>query len=445
VACIAAHSVQFWDTKGIIGLGGVSGSRGSLVSTTFFRDPRRVIDIFVGGPMGGTQSDGAGLTMADHLPNLGAAVSEIARRLNESIRERAKTDGNPIKYDPIKVHVPPIDASGSIDNRIFQMIDISDLAIMDMSGGLLKLADGKSYRERTGPNVMYEVALLHSLGIPTVMMHLEDSEQPFYQNHQYYVQVKNFQTDTLFARLFKYIKNMCENYVREYTHARLNPITLAYDKVALVDISSVTGLATAYFHNFIKVWTGESHSVFNTIYDFIQGDEIAQNIVIFKEGVKIEDLAKIKKVITLRPRTIDEIDRNSKHSIYNRFDDFKKSSGLYFKGFSCINRDEYKRSLPDKGLSSEIRPYGFKFIKDLIIDIPTPLYAMKSVPRYIRTLTDLSMDPNSEGAKAADYDDGLISKFESTVSELKKKNPLPEENHEFMTIEQIFKHLEDSV
>lgn len=107
-------------------------------------------DIFIGGPMGNDKLDAAGDSYHTHIPNIVSAL--------ERIRDEIASSASSIY---IRILHPNYKGSGMINDNVFSMINDAELAIMDVSAG--------------SPNVMYELAMLHALGTPTIPVLLGDA------------------------------------------------------------------------------------------------------------------------------------------------------------------------------------------------------------------------------------------------------------------------------
>jgi len=100
--------------------------------------------------------------------------------------------------------------------------------------------------------VIYELGLVHALGLPYVLVSNENSELLFY--------LRGFRTILLPAENYPDEERLIDH-LREDLLALLeptnkndyaaNPISDHYHKAAVVDISATTGLATGYYHNFL--------------------------------------------------------------------------------------------------------------------------------------------------------------------------------------------------
>jgi hypothetical protein len=178
--------------------------------------------IFIIGPM----SDGG--RPLENTHNIKTAVEIIFRDHGDVV--------------DIQLDVPQELYGTNIPRDVFTAIDLSDLVIADIS-----------YRS---PNVMYELAFAHALGINTMIIDIHDtssSDLPhgskksiFYLHHDRIIHPSSGSPHDLRDALERPIRNWL-NGERELP---TNPLTEFYD-VPIVDISAVAGIALGYAENFI--------------------------------------------------------------------------------------------------------------------------------------------------------------------------------------------------
>ena len=218
---------------------------------------RPSFDIFIGGPMGGDRKDPGGLPFAAHIGNMHKALARIADEINQEQ-----------SIVLVKVHTPELDDAGMISARVFGLIDTAELGVMDVSAG--------------SPSVMYELAMLHALGIPTIPVVFREADGtrrvPYYLKDTYQAVVEGFDQDTLYATLGPKVRNVITGCAAG-ADPTLNPMT-AYYGLPLVDISASTGLATGYFHNFLRHLLRANGSVF----DYLE-DQIDQVVVLVPDSL----------------------------------------------------------------------------------------------------------------------------------------------------------------
>lgn len=305
-------------------------------------------DIFIGGPMGEQSPDGAGLTISEHLPNMVTAIKNIAGQLNphyEQLRINV--------FDPVQQDV------GNIPDHVFSMIDRAELGIFDLSNN--------------SPNVMYELTLMHALGKPVIPVSLklsDDAVIPFYLNHDYAVLVSDFKVATLAEELMPYIQASLEPSLTGSDRA-WNPITNFY-RMPLLELSATTGLATGYVHNFIRHTIKETNSVF-------------------------EKNRELKKIIVLKPSSL-----NATSAIQMRVTDQLDESGIKVELVGAKDGQVYADRDHVRGQMLLYKAGNY------IFDVPAPLNAQKSSPRYRR----LRRRPQNQTTAQKRQADALVDKVE---------------------------------
>jgi hypothetical protein len=321
------------------------GNSELFMSTLDPRAVKTVFDIFVGGPMGGEEKDGGGLFIKDHLGSLLKAVSNIAREMNEEARAISGMD-----YDFVSVSGPPPAGPGYIPDKVFDLLDKSDLGIFDMSGAVYTTEDGKAVWTRASPNVIYEYAFLHGLGVPTLPVAVEGHPIEFYFNQSSRLTVKRFTV----AQLQKILRDPIKAAVngRGNEIFRQNPISKFYDGISLVDISSTMGLANGYYFNFLRHATNHQNSVFDQLNTTGHGH------------------LGLKKLVILKPESMSELQQ-----LRRRLSEQVKDIGL-----------ELNTLKEDASQVGSRRPFNFDHVGQYIVDILMPIGAMAVSPRYEKNL-----------------------------------------------------------
>jgi hypothetical protein len=177
--------------------------------------------IFIIGPM----SDGG--RPIENTRNIKTALEGIVR--DHDIRD--------IQFD-----IPQELYGQNIPRAVFSAIDLSDLVIADISS--------------RSPNVMYELAFAHALGINTMLIDIDDISSPdlphttkkkiFYLHHDRTIRPSSVSQEDIRSALEPLIRNWLSGEGELPT----NPLTEFYD-VPLVDISAVAGIVLGYAENFI--------------------------------------------------------------------------------------------------------------------------------------------------------------------------------------------------
>ena len=299
---------------------------------------RSNFDIFVGGPMGMSRDDGAGVPLDRHIGNIALAIG----RLKDDLEA---------KFENVRIEVlnPEVPAFGPIPERVFTVISYAELGILDLS--------------QHSPSVMYGLALMHALGIPTLPVLLPSTvdkaqQLPFYLTQDYSAFVDDFEVDTLIAALGPQIElAVAGNGLDPQTWS--NPLT-SYYGIPLVDASATTGLATGYYHNFLRHVIKQTNSVFT-----------------MTDG--------LKKIVILRPSSLDD-SIGMRDPLQRRIRELGLDTLL-------IGRDDgqvYEDRDSARGQMLLFRAGNY------IYDMPAPLVAQKSSPMHMRLARRLSRATGSQ-------------------------------------------------
>lgn len=343
-------------------------------------------DIFIGGPMGNKGLDAAGMPFSDHLPNLLTVLTRISRELEAA--------------DPslsIRLHTPMLeDESGTITSRIFGMIDGAELGIMDISAG--------------SPSVMYELAMLHALGTPTipVMLRAPDgsAKLPFYLKDTYAAYVADYSESSLYEVLRDKVRTAITGGGGGADPA-MNPMTGFYG-ISLVDVSATTGLATGYFDNFIQHVIRDVGGVFTAL-DY-----------------------EVEKFVILRPANLSET-----ADLKNRVTSRLQKLGIEVKRVTKDGKTVYEEEAQVRKEMLIFRAGRFLF------DIPAPLKVQLSSPRYKRMKKEA--DLNARGpfraeteARLEKHEQQLLDKFFATLRYLARNGQNVNPNlMDFMTLDEF--------
>jgi hypothetical protein len=188
------------------------------------------LDVLILGPMG------AGVAASEqNCVRLKAAVESLLG--HAEFTERLRACG----YQRFNVTAPEHLQGNRIANEVFRELDKADLVVLDLSS--------RPGTTAPSPNVMYELALVHALGLPFMLISSTMDPAPFYVAHD---RVRHAAYDKLeataaelhgpFAAYLdpKNRQNFADNAVSGY-----------YDGAAIIDISAAAGLAAGYYDNFV--------------------------------------------------------------------------------------------------------------------------------------------------------------------------------------------------
>lgn len=311
--------------------------------------------IFVIGPMGEGKGAFGGVDISLHVPNIGKALEIIQSRL----RSEGALDFN--------FEVPTTPHAHEINEFVLPRIDRSDIGIADLSG--------------QSPNVFYELAYFHSLGVPVVALEplkrKKDPSTPWYATTREVRRPTSFAVDDLVAVLESPLRQILSANIDGSTFS--NPISQVYGGIPLVDISAASGLAAGYFENFLK-----------TLLD-IDGpldDEFPE-------------YERLKKIVIVRPDTVSEMDE--------------------LEARMKASLPVIRRVIEPKGRIRELR---FDQYKSYIVDFPKPIRVLRFSPRYVKLMQRLKkMEGANVEAEILKIERKWISTFFAVLEEADSLQP----------------------
>lgn len=143
----------------------------------------------------------------------------------------------------VQLDIPQELYGSNIPRDVFSAIDLSDLVVADIS--------------HRSPNVMYELAFAHALGISTMLIDIEDVLSPglplaskksiFYLRHDRIIQPSSGSREDIRVAL----EPLIHSWLNGEHELPTNPLTEFYD-VPIVDISAVAGIVLGYAENFVS-------------------------------------------------------------------------------------------------------------------------------------------------------------------------------------------------
>ncbi|HLZ82600.1 MAG TPA: hypothetical protein VKQ54_03465 [Caulobacteraceae bacterium] len=332
------------------------------------------IRLLVLGPMRPAE-DGKGALVAEGrtvlLKALVETIVEEIRRTNPGV-------------GPVPVDSPDDNPSVAIVPGVLEKIEAADLVICDLTGG--------------SPNVMYELGLVHALGIPYVLVTGDDGVPFYFGNYQSVLDLRlsaGFDPGQApHRRLLERIAGFL-NAVRDGAggaphpedFAR-NPASEYFNHLPIVHISAPVGLAAGYWVNSIRRFTRDSgyfESPPRTVH--LQGQNGAPNV-----DVSLP----IRHFVSVRP--IDGL-KESYGDDFGRLQD-----ALRALGYGLV-RGAILQAIPQ-----DLREFGAHFLGRLqadgtsvviepgiLVEIPTTLYALQHSPR-IRRIDDAPVGPPPNAA-----------------------------------------------
>ena len=283
------------------------------------------LDVMVLGPMGAdTALD------AQHCVRIKAALDDLLEQPEFKIRWQ--TCG----YGSFSVTAPEHLQGNRIANEVFRVLDKADIVVLDLSARAGTVAPS--------PNVMYELALVHALGLPYVLMSSTQHPSPFYVSHDRVRQVDYADHAAIIATLQgpfaayldpKNRENFADNVVSSY-----------YDNAALIDISAAAGLAAGYYDNFV-------HRVLRD-----------------GNGVLARSEGRFTKLLTVLP---EDLEITAQQQMEKLQKEVEKLGYL-------LESTELKLA------ESDIRGMAVKHVGPLLIDVPSTVYALRRSPRLLKHL-----------------------------------------------------------
>jgi len=301
----------------------------------------RRLDILVLGPMGEDENPAA--STAPIRDAIGALLGEPEF---EELLARAHIGKN----DRF-VHIPDGFNDQEIVNSVLSHLDMADLVVFNFTP--------KTGKTETSPNVFYELALVHSLGIPAIVIVAGDKKIPFYASTTNQHRVKDFLPSTLMDALRVPLREFIDFEHRE-TNLTDNRVTQFY-RMPVVDISAAVGLATGYYHNFLSRLITEGG--FLALYP---------------------DL--IRQVIVVRPSGVD--------STYPADMELLKE-GLTQAGHKL---ETAKNLAPPP--NDPLGQLWFDHVKGIVLDIPRTIYPLQRSPRLLSLLGRMQSLPSAKAQRS---------------------------------------------
>ena len=317
----------------------------------------RRLDILVLGPMGAPGELAASCgPLKDALEAL-LIESEAA----EVLRRALVTE--------TKVHVPTGFDDAEIVNGVFSHLDAADLVVVNVTP--------KTANVETSANVFYELALVHALGLPCMLVSQTNAKIPFYANTTRTYFVTAFEPELLKTALRSPLLSFLKAEA-DFTDSR---ITQFYEGLPIVDISASVGIATGYYFNFIERLLSER----GFISDYPED---------------------VKQVVVVRPS--------------NLFDTFE-SEHLKLKDHLQRGGFVLSSNKLDARHPSQRGPIGFDQVQGIVVDLPRAIYPLKISPR-LRALQRRYDHPNRPGtdnqardARLSQTSERLLDRIERAI------------------------------
>lgn len=284
----------------------------------------RRLDLLVLGPMGDSK---------DPAASTGPVGEAVRGLLNEPAFDAVLSAAGVGPADRV-VHVPEGLRGQEIVQRVLRQLDTADLVIFNFTP--------KAGRAGNSANVFYELALVHALGIPTIMIQAGRQRLPYYVVTTDVHQVKDFEPATLADALRKPLLDFLDtdNSQGNFTNDR---VTRFYG-LPIADISAAVGLATGYYQNFLARLITE-------------GGFIAAHPEL------------IRHVIYVRPASVG--------SSYAA--DMAALQDALLRAGHTLKTGE--KLLPPAG--DALGPIWFDHVDGIVLDLPRTLYPLQRSPRLL--------------------------------------------------------------
>lgn len=268
-----------------------------------------------------------------------------------------------------KVHVPEGQSQPEIVQNILTLLDSADLTVFD-------LTPKTASPDRA--NVFYELALVHSLGIPALLVIKDGHDVPFYARTTTQYRVTDFELPTLTSALRGPLREFLdlENRTTTFTNDRVSQ----FYGLPIVDISAAVGLATGYYYNFISR-------------------------LITEGGFLSHHPDKIKHVLYVRPSSVN--------STYEA-DIAALKAALQREGLTLATEKLPAIAADDKG------PLWFDHVNGIVLDIPRTIYPLRRSPRLL-TMHERNREFASLGAERSFHqrmhqlEENLLARVESAL------------------------------
>lgn len=296
-----------------------------------YNEDRR-LDIVIFGPM----------TDGDNPDESTVPIHDAVRQL---LAEDAIA-GLLVKYQITKfdVHIPDRQEAPEIVDSILELLDTADLVIFNINQ-----KEGRPDRA----NTFYELGIVHSLGIPTLLVASKGCQVPFYARTIKQYRVPTFEVDALAEVLRPALVEFLD--LDERTTSFTNDRVSGYYGMPIVDISAAVGIATGYYYNFLSRLLEE------------------RGLLAFYPEM-------IRKVVYVRPLSV----RNTYQADKSELEKQLANAG-----------HKLETTKLEPPLKSGLGPIWFDHVDDIVIDLPRMIYPLQRSPRL------LTLNRRTDGAPPA--------------------------------------------
>ena len=272
----------------------------------------------------------------------------------------------------IVVDHPDSNTFASIIPGILTKIEAADLVILDLSIG--------------SQNVMYELGLVHALGLPYILT-TKDSRPPFYVRNSFCVgrfeRLEPFDAQynphaLLRSRIGDFLHSLGDSPGAggDPESFATNPVTDYFQGLPVVDISAPAGLAAGYWRNAVRRFV-RLGGYFDPPHRRVTFSNLRPDKTEVQRELKIRHFVAVEPAGILAETPSEDFDRLrttlSAHGYRITKGAIHQANDLDLRKFDV---DFLGRVQPDGSL--EIVEPG------VVIDIPTTLYALQYSPRVLR-------------------------------------------------------------
>lgn len=219
-----------------------------------------------------------------------------------------------------------------IVSRVISHLENADFVVIDLSP--------RPGEDTPSPNVMYELALVHALGLPHVLLKQRTGGVPFYVTQNNVREVDYARPETVEAALRPVLKALFEPHGEMFAE---NVVSAYFGGAALIDISAAAGLAVGYYDAFI---------------DFL----------LRNDGYLQREPERFRHVVSVIPNRFDRTAEQDQQQLKEQM----AARGLELK-------DAPLPSIHGKPRGMSVRHAG-----PVIVDVVTAAYAMRRSPRLLK-------------------------------------------------------------
>ena len=280
-----------------------------------------VLDILVLGPMGNNNP-----SKKENCLIIKEALESVLEKLTDSLLKASFRDFSVIAPEELK--------GNRIANEVFRQLDNADFVVIDMSS--------RGETKQSSPNVMYELALVHAMGLPFMLVTSSTDPIPFYvgQDRVLPINYSNIEQleDTLQKSLSSFLdiesnQNFTDNVVAEF-----------YSGAAIIDISAAAGLAAGYYDNFVS------------------------RVLRDGDGYLARSKGALTNLVTVIPNNLNNTVQQQLEDISNQLSD----AGFKLECTELTNTE------------ADIRGLAIRHVKNVIIDVPSTIFALRRSPRLLK-------------------------------------------------------------